>query len=390
MKKFRKIINVLMLTALLAGVVAMPVFAGDEVITVDDVANQFGAGQNVALKGDMLDGIAVGYNVSLTDATVAGTTAMAGYNVALDNTDVAGSLFAAGYNIAVTNSKVNNNIIAAGYSVSLGEGSSAKKLSADASNVTVDGMVDYADISAQTVIINGTINNNAKISAEEVIFGDNASVIGNLTLETINEPVNAKQITAGEYNFTQMKVESDDEAESKNTNDNSIGSIIIKFILGRLYWIAAMLIIGLVILIKFDSEVNGMGYAVMKNTGKTIGLGFATLAAVPLAAIILGITVIGLPLAAILIALYVIVICISQTFAGLSLGRIFIGKYVKNEKVASVLGVILLLLVDKIPYVGSICSFACIICTFGYIVLKMAGAVTCEEKNVVASDVLEA
>lgn len=354
-----------------------PVLADDQSEIVNDQAgNQFGTGYNVNLGGKLLDVCGAGYNVDLADSEADGSAALAGYNVDLTDSKVNGTFFGAGYNIDINNTQVKNNIIAAGCNITIDGNSSATTVRIAGANVSFDGTADYVNISGDSVEINGVINGDAKIEASSITFGDDARIAGNLVISAESEPDTAGKV-GGDYSFTRIKsseeVEAERQAEENSRRSESIGKKIAGVIGGRIYWIAAMFIAAAGLLFLFGKDIDESGVSIRNNAGKQIGFGFLALIGVPMASLILAITVIGLPSAAILLTLYIITLSLSQTFAGLALGRIFLGDKINNPVIASLAGVAILVIVDAVPWVGVLTSLAAAVFTLGYIFIKISG-----------------
>lgn len=380
---------------------ASAVFAAQDAEVIDDkVGNQFGAGYNVDLGGDVLDVCGAGYNVKLKDTTAEGSAALAGYSVDVDDTVVGGSFFAAGCNVDFDNCNVENNIIATGNSISIDAASSAKSMRLAGASVTYDGTADYICIDADHVEINGIVNGDAEIEAASVSFGDNAKITGNLKLSAKEEPSVSGKVD-GEYSFTELKTQEEIAAENEVAvkSNTSIGKKIAGVVGGRIYWIVAMFIAAAALILLCGKHIDASGEAVIAQPGKIIGIGFMALIGVPVASLILAITIIGLPSAAILLTLYIITLSLSQTFAGLALGRILLGEKLGKPVVASLIGVAVLVVVDAIPWVGGLTSLAAGIFTLGYIFTKLSdrgftkaetvGTMVNEEVSVPADEVKE-
>lgn len=368
MKKF---IKSMALGAILSMTVFTTAFASDETYLEQDKANNlFSAGMKCEMTGNALDACGAGYDIKLKDATIDGTSALAGYNVDVNNSTIGGTLFAAGYNIDVNNSEIENNIIATGCFVNVGSDVKLKNITASAQTVYFGGEAEYACLSGEKVFINGTIIDDITIKADEVVIGNDAQILGDLNVEASQEPENVVGHVDGEYNFEQRIVEETSEDVAAANNEGS-GFDVFGAIRNRLYWIAAMLILGVAMLFMMDGEINSSKSTLVSKPAVMLGLGFAMLAGVPLACILLAVTVIGLPSAGILLTLYILALCISQTFTGLSVGRLVLSKFIKNEKLASLAGVAILVVVDAIPWVGGIVSFVAMLFTLGYIILRV-------------------
>jgi cytoskeletal protein CcmA (bactofilin family) len=96
--------------------------------------------------------------------------------------------------------------------------------------------------------------------------------------------------------------------------------------------------------------------------GRSLGLGFAALVAVPVAVIIACITLVGLPLGLLLLVFYVTSFYIGEIFVGAFLGRTllrFSSEATSQTVLATFLGLAVLLIVFEIPYgIGTILHLA--------------------------------
>lgn len=106
----------------------------------------------------------------------------------------------------------------------------------------------------------------------------------------------------------------------------------------------------------------------MTKPGKMAGTGAIAMICIPVASLILLITVIGIPLSLILGLIYTIMLMVSVPFAGAAAGQAVFGKLVPkmNAWGSTIIGVVVLLILRKIPYVGGIVKLATVLFIIGY------------------------
>jgi len=130
------------------------------------------------------------------------------------------------------------------------------------------------------------------------------------------------------------------------------------FISFYFYWsVVAMFIVGILLIVIFPNfSQNLLSYA-GENTLRGLGYGFLFVFVVPILITILTVLIITIPVALILLAFYLILLYISFIYAGMFLGRYLLSTIRKEESATEllwplVIGVVLVTLLPKIPFVG--------------------------------------
>lgn len=133
-----------------------------------------------------------------------------------------------------------------------------------------------------------------------------------------------------------------------------------KFYFYQAIWLAAAMLVGwlaLLLLPRFfeaSTQAVGAGW-------RSLGLGFALLAGVPLAAILLAITLVGLPLAFMSFGLYLVALYLAKIWVGAFLGRKLLKPATTSKSdwlVALLVGLVILTVLSFIPYLGGLVRFA--------------------------------
>jgi cytoskeletal protein CcmA (bactofilin family)/predicted anti-sigma-YlaC factor YlaD len=124
-------------------------------------------------------------------------------------------------------------------------------------------------------------------------------------------------------------------------------------------WLAASMLVGWLILILFPAFFQASTLAVGAGW-RSLVLGIAVLAGVPLAMILLAVTLVGLPASLILLMAYLVAIYLSKIWVGAFLGRMLLkpaGSATSDWMLGLLLGLLILTVVGYIPYLGGLLRF---------------------------------
>lgn len=355
MKKLKKYLFSLILLAML---VCTPVHA-EETNNYDvqdfywDTANNlifnhnvFGssvvAGNSVDISGNV-DGILVGAGNALNDKGTSEYAVLAGNTI-----DVAGShqkdVLIAGNSITVrNNAKFGRDLFVFGSMVDL-SGTVTR-------NVTI-----YADI---VNVDEANINGNVKIYANAITVGDEVTIKGSLSYTSDNLQV-SKVAQIGSLEKIQI--------EDNYSYFNELSNKIISYVSLLLVFAVLALTIP-----KVFEKTKKCEFSFMKILTLS-GDGLLLLVLVPIAIVLLLTIVIGAPLALIILALYLIMLYLSNAFAGYYLGKYIWTKFIKKEDnilLEALIGITILFILYLIPFVGVITSMLSFLAGLGLIVLTI-------------------
>lgn len=135
-----------------------------------------------------------------------------------------------------------------------------------------------------------------------------------------------------------------------------------RFYFYQAVWLAAAMLVGWLGLVLFPGFVRASTQSVGSGW-RSLGLGFAVLAGVPLAIILIGITVIGLPLSLMLLAMYLAAIYLSMIWVGAFLGQLLVKPTTATNAdwlLGLLVGLLILTVVRFIPYLGGLIHFVVI------------------------------
>jgi hypothetical protein len=191
------------------------------------------------------------------------------------------------------------------------------------------------------------------IQADELELTENAVIEGEILFRSKNPP----RISGGAEVLTDIQIESstfEDELKLKLKKVAFIGKLGSKVML--LVW---LLIAGLIVCLVMAPKMRSSLKRVRNNPARMMGAGLSYLVAIPFMAVVLFITVVGMPVAISLLASYPIAIIM-----GFSIGTLWIGTLVYEAVFRKIpfrrhqfvgcylIGMVLVLLVTRIPYIG--------------------------------------
>ena len=251
-----------------------------------------------------------------SSAEVNGVLLAAGNAVGVDGRSE--YVMAAGCTVSFSGAAENDAFLA-GYAVRM-DGSTARDVFAAAENIAVDGTVGrdlYA--AANTVTITGSIGGDAYISAESVVISDGAEIGGRLhcsasALRSVPDDV------AGKAELYDDPA-GGDVSMNVTVSEPGIGSIVLRKALS----FAGVLLLALVLLWltplweTVDKKYYGAPFG---KYAKAFGIGFAVMAGVPFAAVLLFISAVGVRLAFVVLFLYVAALIAAPVFLGFFLGAL--------------------------------------------------------------------
>ena len=127
-------------------------------------------------------------------------------------------------------------------------------------------------------------------------------------------------------------------------------------------WLAAAMLVGWLILLLFPGFFQASTHAVGEGW-RSLGLGIAILAGVPVAIIFLAVTLVGLPASLMLLMAYLAAIYLTKIWVGAFLGQMLLkpsGATKGDWMLGLLVGMLILTVVRFIPYLGTLIHFGVI------------------------------
>jgi cytoskeletal protein CcmA (bactofilin family) len=321
------------------------------------------------------DFIAAGGRV-LVDQQVKGDASLAGGSVDV-RAPIGDDVRAAGGNVNI-DSAIGGELYAVGGNLTLTKNAQvANAATLYGGSVTIDGRLDGPlKVGAQKIVLNGEVNNDARLVAEQIELGPTAKISGALSY------------TANEFKKSDSAVISgaitrEERAVERSTNNNgrdwqmNMGRRGPTW-LGSVFTFLALLACATVFLLVFPVFSTQASSQLKASPGLAIGVGLGSVLAVPLLAILLFITLLGIPLGVAVLALFPVLL-----LAGYVVGVQFVAERarlaIRKEASTSfamnmgffALALLLVMLLGRLPFVGSLFIFIITIMGVGACVLEL-------------------
>jgi hypothetical protein len=146
-----------------------------------------------------------------------------------------------------------------------------------------------------------------------------------------------------------------------------------KFYFFHAVWLAAAMLVGWLGLLLFPGFFQGSTHAVGSGW-RSLGLGFAVLAGVPVAIFVTAITLVGLPASLMLLAVYLGAIYLAKLWVGAFLGQMLLkpaGATKSGWLLGLLVGLLILTIVGFIPYLGGLVRFGVVCLGLGAFVWQL-------------------
>jgi hypothetical protein len=361
--------NVLGLLALGLALAGCSIERGDESITKRLGADHVGVGGEVNLTDEVAgDGFLAGGRVN-TAAEVKGDLIALGGEVSIGG-GVGDDLYAAGGQVQV-DAIVTGNARVAGGDVTVGPATViAGALSATGGRVRFEGNAhQYLHASGGSVYLDGVVQGDAEVEAEEITIGPNTRITGKLVARSPREPEipAGAQITGGvEYNQAEVgHVISADDAGTDSVKDG----------VGSFFWMLGVFVAGALFMLAFPAYSARAAKWIGQEPLRSLGLGFVILVSLPVLTVLLLFTIVGIPLALIVFMLYLLLLFLGWVTAAMFVGQKLLGflrsdapETTARRLLALLAAVLVLWLVGFVPILGFWVKFAALLLGIGALV----------------------
>lgn len=240
-----------------------------------------------------------------------------------------------------------------------------RNLSISANNiVTTSNFVCSKELTVENAnkfVFSGKVQGNATIKSEQIEFKNeengesiDCKILGDFNYTSKNEIEISKDIVLGNSNFTKY---------TSSNHLKNVGSLFISLLSIVVY----VLVVYLIIKKFMPNFFNKLSNITSKKMLINLAIGLGILVLVPIVCILLFITSIGATLGVILALIYAILLLIATPIFAILIAE-FIKKCIKlniNDFVLLLLITIVLQLLFKIPFVGSILSFLATLVAIG-------------------------
>jgi hypothetical protein len=366
MKTFASVLGLLALGLALAG---CSIEHGDESLTKRVGADHMGAGGEVNLTDEIGgDAFLAGGRVS-TAAVVKGDLIAAGGEVSIGG-GVGDDLYVAGGQVQV-DAIVPGNARVAGGDVTIGPATViAGALSTTGGRVRFEGNAhQYLHASGGSVHIDGVVQGDAEVEAEEITIGPNTRITGRLVARSPREPV----VPAGAQIAGGVEYEPSEVGHFISADRIDAGSV--EHGLGSFFWMLGVFVAGALFMLAFPAYSTRAAKWIGQEPLRSLGLGFVILVSLPVLVVLLLLTIVGIPLALIVLLLYLLLLFLGWVTAAMFVGQKLLGflrsdapETTARRLLALLAAVLALWLVGFVPVIGSWVKFAALLLGIGALV----------------------
>ena len=305
------------------------------------------------------DYVWAGANLVLGDHSFDNDLIAAGQSVSLANCTVGGSIRAAAREVAVSDSMAYQNITLAGQDVAV-KGSMANAVALVGQSVSFSGSCNELSAYAEKVFIDGTVDGDVVVGANEVEIGTNARIKGTLHVSAPSEPVMQRGAEVGNVEYTKAERASSGDVESAFSGMAAMFSVM-AIVIGIVGTVACALLAEWL----FRRQTAGAAEMIRNRTGAFIGTGVIAALVAPLVVILLMALGVTLPAAfGIMFALFAMT-AVAGGFMGASVFKLAfpkLGRFVRALIGGAIVGV-----ASALPFVGAVVSAAAFMYLLGYV-----------------------
>jgi cytoskeletal protein CcmA (bactofilin family) len=366
MKPYARVLGLLALGLALAG---CSIEHGDESITKRMGADHVGVGGEVNLTAEVAgDAFLAGGRVT-TAAEVKGDLVAAGGEVSIGG-GVGDDLYAAGGQVQV-DAIVTGNARVAGGDVTVGPATViAGALTAKGGRVRFEGNAhQYLRASGGSVFIDGVVQGDAEVDAEEITIGPNTRITGKLVARSPRQPeIPAGAQIVGGVEYSQAEVGHVISAHETETGSVEHG-------IGSFLWMLGVFVAGALFMVAFPAYSTRAAKWIGQEPLRSLGLGFVILVSLPVLTVLLLFTIVGIPLALIVLMLYLLLLFLGWVTAAMFVGQKLLGllrsdgpETTARRLLALLAAVVALWLVGFVPVLGFWVKFAALLLGIGALV----------------------
>ncbi|HEX2033409.1 MAG TPA: polymer-forming cytoskeletal protein [Chloroflexota bacterium] len=330
------------------------VSAGETV--ADDL---FASGRSVRIDGRVQGDVIAFAQTIIVNGTIEGDLIAAGAQVILNGT-VQGDVRAAGANLQL-NGAVGRNVLGASQALQLGsDGRVGGNLTGAGEAFSILGNVDGSvSGTGGDVELQGRVGRNAELALRTLTVGPQASIGGRLIYHAREQVSIPTGVAAGGVDFRPVVEPARQRSEGMHGLErglNALGNFL------SLAWLAGSAIVGIVLLRlfpRFGAEFLG---ALETQPLPSLGVGVLGLIGTIPVAILICLTIVGIPIGLMLLFGYSIGLFVGWLFLSLATGSILVGLVRRGRpwhpSWAFLLGLLVLYLATRIPFVGGLVTFA--------------------------------
>lgn len=368
MTKKLKLLLVALVLFLPLPILALEMHSKDNVILGADKvidSNYYAAGQNIEIYGTVNGDLFLAADTIIIDSdNINGDIFVAASDISISG-NINGSVRAAGEKINVSGN-IDDNLMFFGQQATIDDESViGGHLTTWGQRVNMYGQVDgNLEGGLESLFIDGQVGKNVDVhiaaskDTQGLEIGDAAVINGELKYKAWQEGDVADGATiTGGVAFDQL---------FKTSKNKTIGFALFK---GLLIQFFMMLVVGMVMIYLWPKFLPQACDLVHKNFIVSFFKGLGLLIITPIAAFILMLTIIGLPLGFILLGLWLAMLYLAKVIGAWLLIRFLQIRFFSKKKISNItllaLGILLYIILSKIPIVGWIIILIIFVAAWG-------------------------
>jgi hypothetical protein len=355
---------VLLLSVIVAAPVRAAALTGEWVNLEQPLEEDlYAAGREVRIGARIAgDVTAAGMSVRI-EAIVEDDVIAAAEHVSIES-PVVDDVRAAGRRVDIT-ADVGDHLVAAGDTVHIADGVSIGSFAWLAGReVYVGGRIGQElRVAAQSLVIGGEVAGDVEVMAEHIRLLPGARIKGNLVWRSPESPTVDDEAVIGGRTVERPWPEHRPDRAS--------------VVFGLIFMGVALLVTGAVLFLVFPRCFTAAARGTRTTPGKTLAIGLALLAATPLVGVLLFITGVGWLLGVLVFMSWLLALVVAWFVAAFTLGSLVLPRALQREDargwprwVALLGGILILALLQLIPFLGGFIAFFALLVGLGGLALS--------------------
>ena len=335
---------------------------GGDVVTVSEAVRDdlYVAGGTVTVRGPVDGDVAAGGGTVLLEGPTSGGVLATGGTVRIRG-QIGRGVRAAGGTVGVETSVGTDAVLAGGLVTVERGGRVGRDLVAAGGTVQVLGEVGRrARLAGGTVLVGGPVRGDVEVDADRVVVLPEARIAGRLRYRSA-QPAEVRPGARIEGGIVWEAV-----ARPPGILPRRGGFPWVRWTLEAL-WLLVLGFVVQAVLPQASAQVSEE----TSRPGRSLLVGFVLLVTVPVAAVLLLLTVVGIPLGFLALGLYAATLYPGQVFTGRRIGEGLLRRALRAPSVspyaATAVGVLLLVVLFALPWVGWIVRLGAVLVGFGAI-----------------------
>jgi cytoskeletal protein CcmA (bactofilin family) len=371
MTKKLKLLLVALVLLLPLPILALEIHNNDNVVLGTDKVidgNYYAAGKNIDIYGTVNGNLYLAAEyINIDSSNINGDIFFVAAKDITINGKVKGSIHGVADKVNIR-AQVQNNVMAFGQNINIeSDAYIMQHLTVFGQRVVLDAKVGgHLEGFVESILINGQVEKNVDIHVStgkdknSLQISETATINGELKYKAWQEGNISDQATiAGGVSFDQL---------FKTTKSKAWGLGMFKTLLIQFF---GMLVVGMVLFYLWPKFLSRACDKTHQSMLITFFKGLGLLILTPVAVVILLFTVIGIPLALILLGLWFVMLYLAKVIAAWLLIRFLQMKFFAKKKISNIsllaLGILLFIIISKIPIIGWVVMFVLFITAWGTI-----------------------